>query len=303
MKQAFWFGLSMLLAAGMAFAQDTSMQNPATSSQSSSTQSTVIRGCLSGSAGNFTLTDQNGMQYKVLGDDSALSAKVGHEVEISGTENQSTAAASQGGETTAHASNSVQASNVREVASRCKMGSSNGEQPASDSNGMNPKGTPETTEPSQPQPQEMAMLLPQDLPQSSSGQPKTSPPVTGQTPATSASPTNPNSQVGNSPANNTGMTESEANHDAQAARQGELNTNPQNGQTTGRGVNNQGVNNPKQTNPNAVPDSRNSTSGTATPQSNANDQNKPLYERQATDIPWASHSGSNSGTTTATPQQ
>jgi hypothetical protein len=299
MKQAFWLGLSMLLAAGMAFAQDTSMQSPTTSSQSSTTQSTVIRGCLSGSAGNFTLTDQNGMQYKVLGDDSALGAKVGREVEITGTENQSTEAASQGGDSMAHASNSVQASNVREVASHCKMGAAAGE-PTSDSNGMNPKGTPETSEPSQPQPQEMAMLLPQDTPQSSSGQPQTSPPVTSQTPATSTSPTNPDSQVGSSPANNTGMSESEANHDAQAARQGELNTNPKNGETTGRGVNNQGVNNPTQTSPNAVPDSRNSTSGS---QGNNNDQSKPLYERQATDVPWANHSGSNNGSTTTTPQQ
>jgi hypothetical protein len=279
------------------------MQNPATSSQPSTTQSTVIRGCLSGSAGNFTLTDQNGMQYKVLGDDSALGAKVGHEVEITGTENQSTEASSQSGETMEHASNSVQASNVREVASRCKMGGAASE-PSSDSNGMNPKRTPETTEPSQPRPQEMAMLLPQDSRQSSSGRPQTSPPVTSQTPATSTSPTNPNSQVKSSPANDTGMSESEANHDAQAARQGELNTNPQNGQTTGRGVNNQGVNNPAQTSPNAVPDSRNSTSESQpTPQANANDPNQPLYERPATDVPGANHSSSNNGATTTTPQQ
>ncbi len=120
------------------------------------------------------------------------------------------------------------------------------------------------------------------------------PPVTSQTSATPNSPTaGANSQVGSSPANNSGMTESEANHDAQAARQGELNANPQTGQTAGRGVDNQGVNNPSTTNPNAVPTSPNSTSPAA---NSGNDQNKPLYERQATDIPWAQQSGGNTGT-------
>jgi len=129
--------------------------------------------------------------------------------------------------------------------------------------------------------------------------PQATPPVTSQTPATQSSPNqNATPQPGTSPANNTGMTESEANHDAQAARQGELNTNSQTGDTTGRGVNNQGVNNPSTTNPSAVPSSPNSATPSSTqPQSNANDQNKPLYERQATDIPWATHSGTDTGNT------
>ena len=144
----------------------------------------------------------------------------------------------------------------------------------------------------------------------STSQPQVTPPVTSQTPASATPPTTgatppestsatpaANSQVGTSPANNTGMTESQANHDAQAARQGELNTNPQTGEATGRGVNNQGVNNPSTTSPNAVPTSRNSATTTSnTPPPNANEQNKPLYERQATDIPWASSSGGNTGT-------
>jgi hypothetical protein len=65
-------------------------------------------------------------------------------------------------------------------------------------------------------------------------------------------------------------------------------------------VENQGVINP-QANPSATPSSANS----ATPQPQ-NDPNKPLYERTATDIPWARHSGSGNTTTTTTtvpPQQ
>ena len=74
-----------------------------------------------------------------------------------------------------------------------------------------------------------------------------------------------------------------------ATSQSPTNTNSQ------RGTGNQGVNNP-QTNPNAVPISPESTS----PQANQSDQNKPLYERQATDVPWRSHSGSSNTTTTVT---
>ncbi len=304
-----------LLAVGFAIAQDTpgaaippksENQNSQMSSQSSATPATVVRGCVSGSAGNFTLTDQNGMQYKLVGDDTALQSKVGHEVEVNGSENQSSEASSQGGEATAHASNSIQVAGVRDVASSCGLGRSNGSQPMSDSSGENPKETPTTSEPATPpQPQLIAML--QQSSTATSGAQSTnnppqeaSPPVTSQTPAAPSSPTGANSQVGNSPANNTGMTESQANHDAQAARQGELNSNPQNGETTGRGVNNQGVNNPSTTNPNAVPSSPNS----ASPQSNTNDQNKPLYERQATDIPWANTTtnGNTGGNGTNPPQ-
>jgi hypothetical protein len=61
----------------------------------------------------------------------------------------------------------------------------------------------------------------------------------------------------------------------------------------GQGADNQGVNSTPANNPNPVPSSPNSASPAAT---GNNDQNKPLYERQATDIPWAQQSGGNTGT-------
>lgn len=307
MKRMFLLLASGLLAASVAFAQDmpssttengTQDQTTKTRSQTYQTQSSVIRGCLSGSAGNYTLTDQNGMQYHVTGDDTALQGKAGHEVELTTRQDEASETSNQGDQTITRTTNTVQVSDVRDLASTCSSGSSMSAPPATQDNGTSPKGTPDTAEP--PRPQMMAMLQQQDSPQqqAGSGAQQTTPPVTSQTRVAPTSPTSTNPQPGVSPGNNAGMTESEANHDAQAARQGELNANPQTGETTGRGVNNQGANNPSTTSPTAVPNSRNSAtpSNTQQPQSNADDQNKPLYERQATDIPWANHSGENQGT-------
>lgn len=129
---------SLLLAGALAGAQDTlgngakqgaQEQNSQASSQSSTTQNTVIRGCLSGSAGNFTLTDQNGMQYKLVGNDDLLQPKVGHEVEITGTENQSTATDSDDQESMAHTSGAFQVSDVRDVSGSCRLGHDGNSQP------------------------------------------------------------------------------------------------------------------------------------------------------------------------------
>ena len=332
MKRMFLLLASGLLASTVALAQDmpsstsdngTQDQNTKTSSRTYNSDSSVVRGCLSGSAGNYTLTDQNGMQYTVMGDDTALQGKAGHEVEITTRQDQASETHNQGDNTTSRTTNSIQVSNVRDIAGSCTTSSPMSAPPATEQNGTAPNAAPDAAEP--PRPQMMAMLQQQSKPDEGTNgnmSQQATPPVTSQTPATSTAPTSntpaaaetaPNSQTttststttttqqqtNTSPANNSGMTESEANHDAQAARQGELNTNPQTGDTTGRGVNNQGVNNPSTTNPNAVPSSPNSatpSSNTQQPQANSNDQNKPLYERQATDIPWANQSGGNTGT-------
>jgi hypothetical protein len=98
-------------------AQDT---NPPAKGQSSTAQNTLIRGCLSGSAGNFTLTDQNGMLYKLVGGDPLLQSKVGHEVEISGTGNQS-GATGEDRQSVARMPNAFQVSNVRDISGNCRL--------------------------------------------------------------------------------------------------------------------------------------------------------------------------------------
>jgi hypothetical protein len=248
-----------VLAAMVALAQDAAGTGAATNSQDQSqtktqpttTRTNVIRGCLSGSTGNYTVTDPNGMQYQVSGDDATLRSMVGREVEITLSEDRSSEDSTQAGGTATHTSNAVQASNVRAVASSCKThaGMAN---PAG--NSASPSSAPDE----RPAPQMMSMLQQQSAPgqdnQSQNGsapQVQSTPPVTSQTPATQASPT----------------TGSENNQPA--------------------------------TSPNAMPTSPNSatpSSNSQPPQSNANDANKPLYERQATDVPWANSSGRNAST-------
>jgi hypothetical protein len=241
----------------------------AQTSKTEQTSSSVIRGCLSGSAGNYTITDQNGMQYSIAGPDNELQARVGHEIEVTTRQEQSSQSTSQGDQTTSGSSSSVQVSNVRDVSSTCKVGSSTGASPMND-NGASPKGAASISQPRQM----MAMLEQQSAPDAGTQEQKpgsaaqqTTPPVTSQTPAAPAPPTASDQQTGSSPANATGA--------------------------TGQGANNSGT-----TESNAATTSPNSAtpSNTQQPQSNADDANKPLYERQATDIPWASHSGGNTGT-------
>ena len=287
-----------ILTASLGLAQDTTSPpdpNSQTRTQSSSRSTNKIRGCLSGSTGNYTVTDRNGMHYQVNGDEPTLRSMVGREVEITLSEDRTTEDSTQAAGTSTHTTNAVQASDVKAVAGTC----SNPASPAAPGSANRPTPAPDE----KPAPQMMAMLQQQGAPGQDNSSPngaappvQANPPVTSQTPAAPASPNaGANSQVSNSPANNSGMTENEANHDAQAARQGELNTNPQNGQTTGRGVDNQGVNNPSTTSPNAVPTSPNSASGNAQqPQANCN-PNK-LYECPATDLPWSKSSGGNTGT-------
>ena len=62
--------------------------------QTSNNSSTSIEGCLSGSAGNWTLTDQSGKTWQLAGDTSKLSDHVGHQVRLMGTDNSSSASGS-----------------------------------------------------------------------------------------------------------------------------------------------------------------------------------------------------------------
>jgi hypothetical protein len=267
-----------LLVTTLAVAQDTPSADPSPNSQSSKTDQTsssVIRGCLSGSAGNYTITDQNGMQYTIAGPDNQLAARVGHEVEITTHQDQTSESTSQGDQATARSTNSVQVSDVRDVASTCKAGNSSGSAPMNDK--AVPKGATSTSEP----PQTMAMLQEQTTPPAGAQEQKpgttppqqTTPPVSSQTPATPASSTETNPQTGSSPASTTS-------------------TNGAAGSSV-----NQGATNSPTTDPNAVPASPNAATPPATqpPPPTADDANKPLYERQATDIPWANHSKDTNG--------
>ena len=73
----------------------TSTQTTTTqTTQTSSNSNTSIEGCLSGSAGNWTLTDQSGKTWQLAGDTSKLSDHVGHQIRLMGTDNSSSASGS-----------------------------------------------------------------------------------------------------------------------------------------------------------------------------------------------------------------
>src|SRR5258707_1285998 len=75
---------SFLLAASMALAQTSGTSStPAASNPSSDTGS--VQGCLSGSADNFTISDQSGKSWKLSGNTKDLSSHVGQLVAITGS--------------------------------------------------------------------------------------------------------------------------------------------------------------------------------------------------------------------------
>lgn len=76
----------------------------------------TVEGCLSGSSGNFTLTDKNGMSYQLTGDTAKLSEHVGHEVKITGTSESSTGSAS----STAGAGHTLEVTSVKHISKTCK---------------------------------------------------------------------------------------------------------------------------------------------------------------------------------------
>jgi hypothetical protein len=72
----------------------TTTQTTTTQTTETSSGNNSIEGCLSGSAGNWTLTDQSGKTYQLSGDTSKLSDHVGHQIRVTGTENNSSASSS-----------------------------------------------------------------------------------------------------------------------------------------------------------------------------------------------------------------
>jgi hypothetical protein len=105
--------LSLLLLATMAAAQTASQssfapppgQSSPTASHSQSSSGTDLRGCLSGKKGDYTLTDHQGEQHRIVGDNHLLWDDVGHEVDITGTP--------------ANPPNTLKESEITDIASRC----------------------------------------------------------------------------------------------------------------------------------------------------------------------------------------
>jgi|HubBroStandDraft_1064217.scaffolds.fasta_scaffold228838_2 hypothetical protein len=98
-------------------------------SQTSNDQTTVgtgnatVQGCLSGSDGNYTLTDDNGTAYQLTGNTAKLSDHVGHEIKVMGTTAAAPASgSSDSGGTMGNSSSSqtLQVNSFKHVSKTCK---------------------------------------------------------------------------------------------------------------------------------------------------------------------------------------
>ena len=82
----------LLLSAAWLQAQQYPQTGSSQSGSSASAQASTVQGCLQGSNGNFTLTDNADTTYQIQGDTSKLTEHVGHEVRITGTTSTSSSA-------------------------------------------------------------------------------------------------------------------------------------------------------------------------------------------------------------------
>jgi hypothetical protein len=122
----------------MAQSSGSSETSPTGSGSTQSTQSgasgqmghgghTTVEGCLSGSNGNYTLTDKKGNTYQLTGDNAKLSEHVGHEVKVTGTEGAAGASGSSASGGTMAGSGSQQSlevTSVKHISKSCQAGGS-----------------------------------------------------------------------------------------------------------------------------------------------------------------------------------
>jgi hypothetical protein len=123
MKRVILLASIALLCASFAWAQQTAASSD--QSGSSASPSGTIQGCVSGTDGNYMLSqDETGTMYKLVGSEDKLKSHVGHEVMITG---QLTSAPDQGqggSSTSANADGGsvIQVSDVKMIAKQCSRG-------------------------------------------------------------------------------------------------------------------------------------------------------------------------------------
>lgn len=131
MRKIFMLLSVLLLGLSWAVAQNStpsgSTSNSGQTTRTGAGGQMTVEGCLSGSNGNFTLTDKNGMSYQLTGDTAKLSEHVGHEVKVTGTSESAAAGASGSTEPSgtaggAGAGQTLQVTSLKHVSKSCKSG-------------------------------------------------------------------------------------------------------------------------------------------------------------------------------------
>jgi uncharacterized protein DUF5818 len=125
MRRLFLLASVLLLGVSWAVAQDSASPGQTSSaptssqtsaSQSESTGAQTVEGCLSGSNGKYTLTDDQGKSYDLSGDTSKLANHIGHEVKITGTVDSSAASNT----STGSSGQTLQVTSMKHVSKTCK---------------------------------------------------------------------------------------------------------------------------------------------------------------------------------------
>lgn len=131
MRKMFMLVSILLLGLSWAVAQDTTQASPSAGSGSaqtsgqngSATGEKTVTGCLSGSNGNFTLTDKHGKSYQLTGDSAKLTEHVGHEVKVTGTASASEGSGAASGTTAgAGAEQTLQVTSLKHMSKSCQAG-------------------------------------------------------------------------------------------------------------------------------------------------------------------------------------
>lgn len=117
--------ISLLVSAVWLQAQSQYPKTESSQTEASASGQTTVQGCLQGSDGNYTLTDDGGTSYQLQGDTSKLSAHVGHEVQIIGS---TTSASSATSPTTGAAAGATQqptltVQNMKHISETCRSAS------------------------------------------------------------------------------------------------------------------------------------------------------------------------------------
>jgi hypothetical protein len=93
-------------------------------SATSSGSNVTVQGCLSGSDGNYMLTDKSGTAYQLTGDTTKLADHVGHEIKVTGSTSAAAGTPSSGGtDTTGASKQDLQVSSFKHVSKTCTSGS------------------------------------------------------------------------------------------------------------------------------------------------------------------------------------
>src|SRR5260370_7432429 len=106
MKKAILLSSLLVLFTALALAQDTQSSSPSDNA-SASAGSNTVQGCLSGSSGNYMLTDATGVMWQLPGDESKLSPNVNKEVEVTGTTGAEASASATNGPDSSTAGNTT----------------------------------------------------------------------------------------------------------------------------------------------------------------------------------------------------